>query len=159
MKFMFCFFCNKSRDELTARSFPSCEATANKSRFHKKMDVETREKQLAALKEKQKEPRPAIAKISGKQARAVSQYSRIKADWIKGKRCAVFPELEATEVHHKQGKVGYADDWARENEIPLLIDVRFWLPVSWKGHRKITDESQWAFDMGFTLLRTAKNAA
>ncbi len=98
-----------------------------------------------------------IPKISPKMARAMSEFSRIKKPWIKGKRCAVFPELPATQVHHKRGKgFGFWDDWARERGIILLNDVRWWLAVSDKGHRKITDQSAWAVKMGFTLSRTEK---
>ena len=42
---------------------------------------------------------------------------------------------------------------ARENEVPLLMDERFWLPVSREGHNKITDDSKWASDNGYTFLR------
>ena len=26
------------------------------------------------------------------------------------------------------GRVGYADDWARDNKISLYLDIRFWKP-------------------------------
>ena len=32
----------------------------------------------------------------------------------------------ANTVEHLRGRVGYADDWARENNIPLLLDQRYW---------------------------------
>lgn len=35
---------------------------------------------------------------------------------------------QATTVEHLRGRVGYADDWARENGITLFLDVRFWKP-------------------------------
>lgn len=103
-----------------------------------------------------KKPTEPIAKVSGKMAKAVSEYSRIKSKWIEGKRCAVYPEQKATQVHHKKGRTGYADDWARDNGIPLLLDVRYWLPVSDDGHNEITNKSAWAFKMGFTILRSTK---
>lgn len=31
----------------------------------------------------------------------------------------------ATTCEHRMGRKGYADDWARENDIPLYIDKRF----------------------------------
>lgn len=35
---------------------------------------------------------------------------------------------QATTIEHTRGRVGYADDWARENGITLFLDVRFWKP-------------------------------
>ena len=64
-----------------------------------------------------------------------------------------FKGLPATDIHHMQGREGYADEWARENEMPLLLDERFWLPVSREGHLKITADSKWASENGFTFLR------
>lgn len=61
---------------------------------------------------------------------------------------------KATEVHHKLGRRGFADDWAREKNIPLLIDVRFWLAVSSTGHHKIEADPEWALKMGYSMLRT-----
>lgn len=41
-------------------------------------------------------------------------------------RCAVFPALPAKQVHHSRGRLG-----------PLLLDQRFWIPVSMAGHNWI----------------------
>lgn len=105
------------------------------------------------MKLKQKEPRDPIKKVSGKMAAKLSRYMAIRAEWLPGKMCAVEGNHIATEVHHMKGRVGYADQWAKDNDIPLLIDVRFWLPVSSYGHKKITDNSAWAEKMGYSLPR------
>lgn len=34
----------------------------------------------------------------------------------------------ADTVEHTMGREGYADDWARENDISLYLDERFWKP-------------------------------
>ncbi len=94
-----------------------------------------------------------IAPISPQMRKALYGYSEMKAEWIQGKRCAVFQELQAEDIHHMMGRIGYADKWARDNDIPLLIDQRFWLPVSRKGHFKIGEEPAWARDMKFCLPR------
>lgn len=95
-----------------------------------------------------------IAKVSGKLAAALKVYSKKAEVWLRDKRCAVWPSEKATEVHHKMGRVGYADEWARQHDIPLLIDERYWLPVSREGHVKITKQSKWAIERGFSILRT-----
>src|SRR5688572_3010395 len=104
-----------------------------------------------------KEPfKTPIKKVSEKMAKAIAEYSKIKKEWIKGKRCAVFPEKPAIDVHHKKGRVGFADQWARLNNIPLLIDTRFWLPVSREGHTEIENRKGWALKMGYSLPRNEK---
>lgn len=34
----------------------------------------------------------------------------------------------ATTIEHIMGRVGYADDWARDNGISLFLDERYWRP-------------------------------
>ena len=46
----------------------------------------------------------------------------------KHRRCAVYPALEATEVHHSRSRQGL-----------FLMDERFWIPVSRLGHNFIHD--------------------
>lgn len=103
--------------------------------------------------EKAKRKRDPILKVSGKMKKALGEYSRIKKGWINGKRCAVLPQYEATDVHHMKGRVGFADQWAREKDIPLLIDIRFWLPVSRAGHNQIELNTAWALEKGYSLGR------
>lgn len=109
---------------------------------------ETPKKQPLPIR--QKKP---IAKISKKMAKQISEYSREKRPWIKGKRCAVFPHLMAVDIHHKKGKVGYADAQARAAGITLLMDKRYWLAVSRVGHNQIENNPAWAKKMGFSLDR------
>ncbi len=111
----------------------------------------------AARRKAERMPAPkeknAIAKVSASMAKKLATYSGEKAKWITGKRCAVYPDKVATEIHHMCGRVGYHDEWARENDVPLLLDKRFWLPVSHEGHERITANSQWASENQFTFLR------
>lgn len=32
----------------------------------------------------------------------------------------------STTIEHRKGRKGYADKWAKDNNIPLLLDQRFW---------------------------------
>ena len=34
----------------------------------------------------------------------------------------------ADTIEHTRGREGYADEWARENDLTLYLDVRFWKP-------------------------------
>lgn len=108
---------------------------------------------------KLKEVKP-IKKVSDKLAIRLKEYGRIKARWLPGKKCAVHKELDAIEPHHSAGRSPdeYYDEWAQERDIPLLNDIRFWVPVSREGHIEIELNRAWAESMGYTESRlTVKN--
>src|SRR4051812_11015569 len=68
--------------------------------------------------------------------RAADEREYLKQNKIfleKNTRCAVFPQLRATQVHHKKGRRG-----------KLLLDQRYWIAVSDEGHTKIHDFPVWA---------------
>ena len=60
-----------------------------------------------------------------------------------------------SDIHHKKGRSinSYADQWAKENDIPLFIDPRFFLAVSRVGHKKIETHPKWAKANGYSLSR------
>ena len=35
---------------------------------------------------------------------------------------------EATTIEHSAGRIGFYDDWARDNNVSLYLDQRFWKP-------------------------------
>lgn len=98
-----------------------------------------------------------IPKVSKKRAKENPKYNKEAREFVRGKSCAVFPHLAATQVHHKKGRQGYADEWARSMGITLLHDKRWWLAVSDDGHTEINNNTAWALKMGFSELRTKKN--
>lgn len=97
-----------------------------------------------------------IKKVSKKMSTLLGRYSAEKLLWIRGKRCAVYPDQPATTIHHMKGREGYADQWARDHDVPLLLDKRYWLPASLEGHRYIENNRAWAEEKGFTLSRSEK---
>lgn len=93
--------------------------------------------------EKQEKKKPkAIRKNSVKRTKENKEYLVLRDVFLNGKRCAVFPEKRATQVHHKKGRIG-----------KLLCDVRFFLPVSAEGHKKIEENPEWAKEKGYSLNR------
>lgn len=86
-----------------------------------------------------------LAYRTKKRSKQERQYNAEVKEYLRGKMCAVFPERKATEVHHMKGRTG-----------GLLLDKRYWLPVSRDGHQKIENNPQWALEQGFRILRTAK---
>lgn len=89
---------------------------------------------------------------SAKQAKLDRQYSAARKAFLampENKFCAVYPHKRATEVHHKKGRKGYAD----EKEIPLIVDVRYFLAVSREGHEFIENNPKEAYAKGWSLSR------
>lgn len=82
-------------------------------------------------------------------------YRPKAAKFLMGKQCAVYPEKKATQVHHMFSRSidDFADEWAREHNIPYLLDERYWLPVSDEAHEKITRDSAWAWENQYSFKR------
>ena len=86
-------------------------------------------------------------------------FAKLKT-WKRGKKCAAkFPHdcSDALECHHMYSRSvnAYHDEWARENEIPELLDDRFWLPVCPDAHRYLTDHSDFAWANGYSFKRVS----
>lgn len=84
-----------------------------------------------------------VNKVSDKMGSSLRIYNQQRKKFLQGKKCAVFPEKEATEVHHRKGR----------NTIELLLDEAHWLPVSREGHVKIELNPKWAKEQGFSEYR------
>jgi len=123
-----------------------CEGTTGKCSSCNRLD------RKAASLRMPTDPKP-VNKVSESQSKLLGRYNKRRKVWIVGKRCAVHHELPAEDVHHRMGRVGYADEWARRNEIPLLIDERYWLPVSRIAHDKIEKEPRWAWENQYSFKR------
>lgn len=78
--------------------------------------------------------RRAPARISARQQARLRAYARARAAYLsrpENRQCRVFPNRRATEIHHARGRAGR-----------LLLDERFWVPVSRAGHRWIHDHPE-----------------
>lgn len=101
---------------------------------------------------KQKTP---IRKVSVKQDKLNKIYSKLRIEFLSLPENQICPitKQKTTDVHHIMKRIGFADDWARENNIPLIIDVRFFLAVSREGHEKIENNPEWAYENGFSIRK------
>jgi hypothetical protein len=123
---------------------PETGETASEAHARRKAE------RLASQPLKKKAP---IRKVSAKRAAENPIYSERRVIFLDGKKCAVFPSLDATEVHHKKGRQGYADQWAKDHKITLYLDERWWLGVSAEGHRYIGSHPAEAEEMGWSISR------
>ena len=83
--------------------------------------------------------------LSDKRASEMETYNKEAKEFVKGKKCAVFPDKDATECHHTKGRTG-----------KLLLDQKWWLAVSRAGHNWINDNPNAAMEKGFTFSRLSK---
>lgn len=87
--------------------------------------------------------RKFIPKRSKKRAEQEKIYNARVKVWIVGKKCVVFTKEKATQNHHRKGR------WGK-----LLLDERYWLPVSDAGHKYIHAHPEWAREKGFMIPRS-----
>lgn len=103
------------------------------------------------------DPAP-IKKVSENQSKLVAQYAKKKKVWLRGKKCqGKFPhnctiQYDLT-CHHMQGRIGYADEWAVENNMPLMLDERFWMPLCLEAHRYIEEHPKFAYEHQYSFKR------
>lgn len=86
--------------------------------------------------------RQPIAKVSKKRAAQIREYNKRVKVWKVGKKCAVYPYLWCVDCHHIRGREG-----------EMLLDERYWLPVSREGHNRIERNPDWAREQGFIQTR------
>lgn len=82
-------------------------------------------------KSEPKEKKP-IPKFSKKREKENREYTIKRLQFLaqpQNLRCFIDGcNKRADSIEHTRGRKGFADDWARENNVSLLLDVRFWKP-------------------------------
>lgn len=77
-----------------------------------------------------KKPVKPIRKVSKRRQKDSKTYKDDRLEFLslpENQICFISGcRKKANTIEHRKGRLGYADDWARENNIPLLLDVRFW---------------------------------
>ena len=96
-----------------------------------------------------------IKPISDKRAEVLKEYREVRDDYMhKHEICEVKGCSKlANDLHHKMGREHnfFADDWARDNDVPLLIDVRFFMAVCRKHHEEFDLRPEWAKEKGYVI--------
>jgi hypothetical protein len=91
-----------------------------------------------------------IQKVSEKQKKLLSQYATLKKKFMLGTWCAYHGKpCLPTDIHHAKGRIGFADD----QEIPLLIDVRYFVPLCREAHKFIEENPKYAKENGYSESR------
>lgn len=90
--------------------------------------------QFRSTKWKKSEPKEKkpIPKFSKKREKENREYTIKRLKFLaqpENLRCFIDGcNKRADTIEHTMGRKGFADDWARENNVILLLDVRFWKP-------------------------------
>ncbi len=96
------------------------------------------------VKAEKKKPAP-IKKLSDKRAVENKEYLTLRKVFLESHPICPITGGKTVDIHHKKGRIG-----------KLLCDIRYWLAVSREGHGRIENNPEWAYKMGYSLLRTAK---
>lgn len=96
--------------------------------------------------------RTKIKVRSNPRTQEMKSYNALKEAFLTANPyCAVFPQKKSAQVHHLRGRNGYADQWARERGVSLLLDVRWWAAVSAEGHQWLHSHPKEAREKGWLL--------
>jgi len=98
-----------------------------------------------------------IKKISSKRAYLLQVYKYKRADFLRhNPNCIVCKNVKASTIHHSGGRQHtiFADKWARDNKISLLIDDRYFLSMCLNCHIKVENNPEWAKENGYSIQRT-----
>lgn len=83
-----------------------------------------------------------IKKVSDTRAAQNKEYLKERAIWIKDKVCEVCWNVKASQCHHKGGRIG-----------GKINDQEEWLPICHPCHERVTRDSKWAIEQGYSKRR------
>lgn len=86
-----------------------------------------------------------IKKVSASRAKENAVYERLRKEYLEA-----YPVCEVVECHRKSSQIHHMQ--GRTNE--LLCDVNNFLAVCDVCHQRITVDSKWALDNGYSILRS-----
>lgn len=82
-----------------------------------------------------------IKQISDKRQKQNQLYLTMRKVFLQThEHCAVFPDKQATEIHHANGRRG-----------DMLLDTRYWYAVSREGHLYVHENVEWAEENGYLI--------
>lgn len=83
-------------------------------------------------KDKPKKAPSKIARFSARRKKESPKYTKDRIQFLaqpENSKCFIEGcNNKADTVEHSMGRRGFADQWARDNNISLYLDVRFWRP-------------------------------
>ena len=89
------------------------------------------QRQFSKPKDLKLKPLYKIPKVSEKQKALNKIYEKVRIEILSEAKFICFVDgckNVATTCEHQMGRRGFADDWSRENNIPLMVDKRYLKP-------------------------------
>ncbi len=96
-----------------------------------------------------------IKPVSDKRKEENKQYVLANQFWFNLYPTCQFKGCQSPtdSIHHKMGRIGYLDDWARDNGISLLIDIRKFMSTCADHHTYIEEHPEFAKKEGYSENR------
>lgn len=100
----------------------------------------------------------SIKTVSDKRKLEDFEYKVLREEFLSRPENKICPVTKwpTNEIHHKRKRRGFADEWARLNNVSLYLDTRFWLAVSREGHQWIEDNPAEAYELGYSIKNNRK---
>jgi hypothetical protein len=97
-----------------------------------------------------------IKQMSAQRKRESSEYNKNRKKFLEGNSCAICGTTQGLSIHHKMGRVGYSDEFARLNKTSLYLDERFWVALCIPHHKWVEEHPEEAIKKGYSLKRLNK---
>jgi len=99
-----------------------------------------------------------IRKVSVKRKGQLDIYSPLSKEYlIKHPVCEVYDcNNPSNQVHHKKGRDHntFEDQWARDNNLSLLCDIRFFMACCGCCHpKRIHENPEWSYKHGYMIKK------
>lgn len=137
---MICSICNEFKPLERSGMCASCAASIRKSG---RVKVSDNGKSINRLSDKGKD--------------IERRYLNRLRTWKKGKKCMARFKHDCgggITCHHQFGRgKHFHDELAEQNEIPLTLDERWWIPLCLNAHQIVTDDSELAWREGLSYKR------
>lgn len=122
----------------------------------KKVSYSSVGKQKPNLKLKSFKP---IKKVSDKQKALNQIYQKLRIEILTEANFKCFVDgcnRLANTIEHQKGRKGYADQWANDNNIPLLIDKRYLKPCCWHHNVEFENNPELSKEYQLSKLHDGK---
>lgn len=101
-----------------------------------------------------------IPKVSKKRQIENAKYSVLRIEFLsKPENQICFVEecsRKANTIEHTKQRIGFADQWARDNNISLFLDVRFWKPCCLECNLELENNPEMARKYKLSKLHNGK---
>jgi len=102
-----------------------------------------------------------ISKVSEKRKQINTVYEKLRIEILSEAKFVCFIEgckNVANTIEHLAGRKGFYDQWARDNDIPLLIDKRFLQPCCWAHNGELETNSELAKKYQYSKISGIKKS-